>query len=196
MRDGLELTVHMGERDRCSGGLLADVVMDLFERHGVRRSVMLRGAEGFGLRHALHSDRLLSVSEDLPIVAVAVDVPRLIETVLGEVRELVRRGLITLERVALMDAGSALAETKSPVGAARLTVWVARRDRAADGRAAHVAVLDCMHRHGFHSASVLLGLDGTAGGQRRRARLLDRNRHVPLPILAIGERHTIDAAIP
>jgi PII-like signaling protein len=53
-----------------------------------------------------------------------------------------------------------------------------------------------MRRHGFHSASVLLGLDGTMGGQRRRARLLDRNRQVPLPILAIGERHAIGAAVP
>ena len=34
---------------------------------------MLRGAEGFGLKHHLRTDRLLTLSEDLPLVSVAVD---------------------------------------------------------------------------------------------------------------------------
>ena len=36
----------------------------------------MRGVEGFGAKHHLRTDRLLTLSEDLPLVSVAVDTPR------------------------------------------------------------------------------------------------------------------------
>ena len=36
----------------------------------------MRGVAGFGVKHHLHTDRLLTLSEDLPIVSVAVDTRR------------------------------------------------------------------------------------------------------------------------
>ena len=41
-------------------------LLDLFARHGCEASVLLRGAEGFGAKQRLQTDRLLSLSEDLP----------------------------------------------------------------------------------------------------------------------------------
>ena len=64
--DALKLTLHFGERDREDGRLLAGTVMEAFARRGLRGSVLLRGAGGFGLRHHLRTDRLLTLSEDLP----------------------------------------------------------------------------------------------------------------------------------
>ena len=48
----LELSVYFGERDHSGGRLLADVLMELFARRGIDTSMLLRGSEGFGLRHA------------------------------------------------------------------------------------------------------------------------------------------------
>jgi PII-like signaling protein len=45
---------------------------------------------------------------------------------------------------------------------------------------------DLLYRHGFAGASAFLGVDGTAQGQRRRARFLSRNVDVPVMIIAIG----------
>ena len=42
-------------------------------------SILLRGVEGFGARHRLRTDRSLTLSEDLPLVAVAVDTRARIE---------------------------------------------------------------------------------------------------------------------
>lgn len=194
-QDGLKLTVYIGERDRWAGGLLADSLMDAFERRQVRTSVLLRAVEGFGLRHGLQSDRLLTLSEDLPILAVAVDVPARIDAALADVLEFTRHGLITLERVELAVADAATGSMALASGAVKLTVHLARHDRVG-GRPAHVAVVDCMHRHGLDGASVLVGLDGTAAGQRRRARMLDRNRHVPLMILGVGGSEAVAGAAP
>ena len=193
VEQGLRLTVYLGERDRSSGGLLAAGLMDLFERHGVRTSVLLRGIEGFGLRHRVQSDRLLSLSEDLPIVAVAVDRPERIEATLADVERLTHHGLITLERVGLLRPGGDLAALAPAPGASRLTVNVGRGHRVR-GRPAHLAVIECLHGHGLDGASVLVGLDGMDEGRRRRARLLENNRQVPLVIDGVGRSERVLSA--
>ena len=72
-RRRLKLTTYFGERDRAGDRFLADALLDLYARHELRTSVVLRGVEGFGVKHHLHTDRLLTLSEDLPLVSVAVD---------------------------------------------------------------------------------------------------------------------------
>ena len=77
--------------------------------------------------------------------------------------------------------------------AAKLTVYVGRQERVA-GKPAHYAMCDLLHRHGFAGAIVLLGVDGTAHGERYRARFFGRNVNVPLMIIAIGTTAQVSAA--
>ena len=91
------------------GPFVADALLDLYGRHEIAASILLRGTEGFGLKHHLRTDRSLTLSEDLPLVAVAVDTRPRIEAVLGPTLELNRTGLVTLEGARLLadTAGSA-----------------------------------------------------------------------------------------
>jgi PII-like signaling protein len=194
IEDGLRMNVYMGERDRVDGRLLADALMDTFARHRVRTSALLRGIEGFGIKHRVQSERLLSLSEDLPLVALALDTSTRIEALVAEVRAISRHGLITLERARLLDGRVAAPDLALGPDDAKLTVHLGRRQRVADG-AAYLAVVDCLRRHGVAGASVLLGLDGTAGGVRRRGRFFTRNTHVPLMIQSVGEGARIAPAV-
>jgi PII-like signaling protein len=188
------MNIYMGERDRADGRLLADALIDVFARERVGTSVLLRGVEGFGVKHRLQSERLLSLSEDLPLVAVALDTRPRIEALLTQVRALSPYGVITLERARLLS-GRVL-ETDLPPGqdAAKLTVHLARRRRV-EGGPAYVAVVECLRRHGVAGASVLLGVDGTAVGVRRRARFFAGNAEVPLMVQSVGERARIATAL-
>ena len=60
--------------------------------------MLLRGIEGFGAKHRLKTQRLLTLSEDLPIVSVAVDTRQRIDQLLPQVTAVMGDGLITLER--------------------------------------------------------------------------------------------------
>src|SRR5947199_4036805 len=97
-QDCLKLTVYFGERDRANGRFLADALIDLFARHELQTSVLLRGTEGFGDKQRLQTQRLLTLSEDLPLVAVAVDARERVQAVLPEVQSISGDGLVTLER--------------------------------------------------------------------------------------------------
>ena len=49
--DALKLTSYFGERQRtASNGFAADALLDLYGRHEVATSILLRGAEGFGAK--------------------------------------------------------------------------------------------------------------------------------------------------
>ena len=149
--------------------------------------MLLRGTEGFGAKHRLQSQRLLTLSEDLPLVSVAVDARERIEPALEKVRSLHGGGgLVTLERARLLTAPFG---DPQPGGQAKLTVYCGRGERFMD-------VVAALQRHGVSGATVLLGVDGTAHGERRRARFAGRNAGVPLMIISVGEGETISGALP
>jgi PII-like signaling protein len=173
----LKLTTYFTERLRSGDRFLADALLDLYGESEVATSIVLRGIASFGPRHVLRTDQSLSASEDSPIAIAAVDRADKLAPLADRVAAMMTRGLVTLERARL--AGDA------PADNVKLTIYVGRQDRAS-GRPAHHAVCDLLHRHGFAGASVFLGVDGTKGGQRRRARFFSRNLDVPVMIIAIG----------
>jgi PII-like signaling protein len=194
--DGIKLTAYFGERDRANGAFLADALVALYARHELQASLVLRGIEGFGARHRLQTDRLLTLSEDLPIVAVAVDARERIEAVLPEVRRMARHGVITLEGARVLTGRvDAVRLPEDLQEATKLTVYVGRQERVAGGPA-HEAVVALLHRHGVAGATALLGVDGTAHGVRRRAAFFGRNAEVPVMIISVGEGARVAAALP
>jgi PII-like signaling protein len=123
--DALKLTTYFGERDRVGDRFLADALADLYARHELRTSVVLRGVAGFGVKHHLRTDRLLTLSEDLPIVSVAVDERTRIEALLDDVVAVSGDGLITLERARMADAAVVATAGEQ----AKLTVHLGRGER-------------------------------------------------------------------
>jgi PII-like signaling protein len=194
--DCLKLTAYFSERERAAGGLLADALLDVYERHRVETSILLRGIEGYGLRHHLRSDRLLSLSEDLPIVSVAIDTRPRIEALLDEVAQIRRRGLLTLERARMLSDGiEPLSLPEELDEATKLTVYLGRRDRA-EGKPAFVALCDLLRRRGVAGATALLGVDGTLRGRRERGRFFSGNSDVPMMVIAVGSGARISAVLP
>jgi PII-like signaling protein len=194
--DCLKLTTYFGERHRTDDQFVADALLDLYGREGIEVSIMLRGAEGFGLKHHLRTDRLLTLSEDLPLVSVAVDTRRRIENVLEEVVSIKHHGLITLERARMLTGEvGAIALPEDLHEATKLTVYVGRQEQIA-GAPAFIAVCDLLHRRGIAGATALLGVDGTAHGVRERAQFFGRNAEVPMMIIAVGAGEQIARVLP
>lgn len=96
---GLLVRIYLGERDRWHGRPLYQAIVERLRERGLAGATVLRGIEGFGARQHLHSTRILSLSEDLPILVEAVDTEERIRGVLPELDEMMGDGLITLEQV-------------------------------------------------------------------------------------------------
>lgn len=189
--DALKLTAYFGERDRTGGRLLGDVLLDRFAAHGVQAGVLLRAVAGFGAHHRLHTDRLLSLSEDSPVVAEATGRTPRIEALLADVLALRDRGLVTLERARLLNGASPALTPGTPV---KLTVLIGRKARVG-GAPAFVTLCRALHEARADGACVLLGVDGVRDGTRHRAAFFGRNADVPLAVTAIGDGGRIGAAL-
>ena len=184
--DCLKLTTYFGERDRTADGLLSDELMNIYGSHQLQASILLRGAEGFGRLQHLHTDRLLSLSEDLPVVSIAIDERHRIESMLDAVMQIKRRGLVTLERARLLSGEIGPVQLPEQLDeATKLTVYVGRQERVYR-TPAYMAICDLLYRRGIDGASVLLGVDGTRRGRRFRATFFGRNADVPMMIIAVG----------
>ena len=196
IEEGLKLTSYFGERQRVGEAFLADALADLYERHEIAASVVVRGVEGFGLKHHLRTDHSLTLSEDLPLVSAAVDRPPRIEALLEETRLLDGPGLVSLERVRLLTGEVGREGLPGELrGGAKLTIYLGRREKVFRVPA-FVAVCDLLHRRGVAGATAFLGVDGTAHGRRERARFFGRNADVPMMVIAVGTGEQIDGVLP
>ena len=200
--DAVKLTSYFGERRRVAGdGFAADALLDLYGRHEVATSILLRGAEGFGARRHSRTDMSLTLSEDLPLIAVAVDSRSRIEPLVTETAELTGTGLVTLERARLLrdDIGAgdidAVTRREGAHEETKLTIYLGRQERVYRVPA-FVAVCDLLYRRGIAGATALLGVDGTSRGTRQRARFFGRNAEVPMMVIAVGSGERIRRVVP
>lgn len=93
----LRLTVFMGESDQWHHRPLYTEIVHRAHRAGLAGASVFRGIEGFGASSLIHTSRLLSLSEDLPVAVVIVDDEPRVRAFLPQLDELVGEGLVTLE---------------------------------------------------------------------------------------------------
>lgn len=194
--DCLKLTAYLAERRRTGGSFVSDVLLGLYAQRGIACGVLLRGIGGFGTGHYLRTDESLTLSEDPPVMIVAVDTRTKIEALLGEVLAVKQRGLVTLERARLLheDIGPPQLP-EDPRDAVKLTIYVGRKQRI-NGSPAYIALCALMHRRGLAGATVLLGVDGVTHGERQRANFFGRNADVPMMIVVVGSGERISRVLP
>ena len=95
------LRIFIGEGDKFQHVPLYEALVELFRKQGCAGATVLRGVAGFGAHGKYHSDRLLRLSSDLPIVVELVDSQERVDAVLPKVEELIDGGMITMEKVSV-----------------------------------------------------------------------------------------------
>ena len=93
------LTVFVGESDTVGHKPLYTEIVHRAHAAGLMGASVFRGIEGFGATQQIHTTRLLSLSEDLPVSVVMVDTAERIQAFLPELEGLAPARLITVEDV-------------------------------------------------------------------------------------------------
>ncbi|MFH9550235.1 DUF190 domain-containing protein [Streptomyces sp. NPDC017435] len=93
----LRLTVFVGENDTWRRKPLYSEIVHRAHAAGLAGASVFRGIEGFGASSLIHTSRLLSLSEDLPVAVVVVDTEERVRAFLPELDELVTEGMVILD---------------------------------------------------------------------------------------------------
>ncbi|MBI4397370.1 MAG: DUF190 domain-containing protein [Elusimicrobia bacterium] len=96
--DGKLLRIFIGEQDKWHGQPLHEAIVLLAKEEGMAGATAIKGFMGFGAKSHMHTAKILRLSEDLPIVIELVDSEEKIMRFLPHLDEMVKEGLITLEK--------------------------------------------------------------------------------------------------
>ncbi|MEU6139777.1 DUF190 domain-containing protein [Streptomyces sp. NPDC047081] len=95
--NALRVTVFIGENDTWHHKPLYSEIVHRAHAAGLAGASVFRGIEGFGASSLIHTTRLLSLSEDLPVAIVIVDTEERVRAFLPQLDELVGEGLVILD---------------------------------------------------------------------------------------------------
>jgi PII-like signaling protein len=96
---GQLLRIYITEGDKFDGVPLHEWIVREAHEHGMAGATVLRGLEGYGVRHLVHTAKILRLSADLPLVIEIVETAENIERFLTLIDRAVGEGLATIENV-------------------------------------------------------------------------------------------------
>jgi PII-like signaling protein len=92
------MRIFIGESDKYHGRPLYEVLLELFRQRDFPGTTVLRGIAGFGAHARIHTERILRLSLDLPIIIEVVAPEPMVQDVLPELDRMIDGGLVTMER--------------------------------------------------------------------------------------------------
>ena len=95
----LRLTVFIGETDVWHHRPLYHEIVRRAHEAGLAGASVMRGIEGYGASSRIHTTRILSLSDDLPVAVVVVDAEEKIRAFLPQLDELITEGLVIIDPV-------------------------------------------------------------------------------------------------
>jgi PII-like signaling protein len=102
------MRIFIGEGDRYEHQPLYEALVELLRKEGFAGATVLRGLCGFGANRVFHSQRLLDLSADLPLIVEVVDTEAKINAIMPRIDAMMGGGMITLEKATVIRYTAAL----------------------------------------------------------------------------------------
>jgi PII-like signaling protein len=93
------IRIFIGESEKWQHQPLGTALLERLRREGFAGATMLHGVAGFGAGRVMHTTSLLELSADLPLIIEVVDTEEHMQKLTPILDEMVKKGLVTMERV-------------------------------------------------------------------------------------------------
>ena len=100
------MRIFIGENDRAGHRPAYEALVELFRKEGCAGATVLRGVAGFGARSVYHTDKLLDLSADMPVVIEVVEDQSKLDSILPKIEEIMTGGMITMEKATVIRYSS------------------------------------------------------------------------------------------
>ncbi len=105
-RDAILLRIFFGEDDRYEHRPLHEAIVLKAREMQLGGATVLRGHIGFGHSSHIHTSQALRLSRDLPIIVEIVDAQSKIDAFLPVLDSMMSSGLVTIEKVQVLQYGT------------------------------------------------------------------------------------------
>src|ERR1700685_1729321 len=168
-----KVTVYVGQDQQYHGESVYAAILDFLFYRKVAGATVTRGIAGFGADHRMQTDRILALTENLPMKVEFVETPEKVEELLPKLQEMVGAGLIEIQDTTIVKAESSgqTARLVSPTslqqaGTAKLMrIFVGENDKW-NGKPLHQALMESMRANDIAGVTVYQWLLGYGANRR------------------------------
>ena len=97
--ENLLMRIFIAEGDRYEHRPLYEALVEMLQKEGFAGATVLRGVCGFGAHSVYHSQKLLDLSADLPMIIDAIESEEKVNAVMPRIDAMMSGGMITMEKV-------------------------------------------------------------------------------------------------
>ncbi|MEV6900363.1 DUF190 domain-containing protein [Amycolatopsis sp. NPDC051372] len=101
----LRMTILIGEDDVWHHAPLHREILERARKAGLAGATVMRGCEGYGLHGMIHTTRVLSMADHMPILVLFIDRADKIRAFLPQLQEVISNGTVVLDEVDVMTMG-------------------------------------------------------------------------------------------
>lgn len=97
--EGILLRVYINETDKYKGKSLSQAIVEFLREKGIAGATVIHGVTGYGAHSAIHTSKVLRLSEDLPVIIQTVDTSEKLDKIIPELEGMIKEGLIITQKV-------------------------------------------------------------------------------------------------
>ncbi len=200
-----KLTIYVDESDRYGRKPVYEVLIDIFYRKKIAGVSVFRGVAGYGSDGVYHTQKMLTLSEKMPIKVEAVDSEEMINRVLPDVYQVVEKGLIEVSDTNVIKCcrGKEEEEEKEESkrmklqGKAKMLRVIVREDLKWEGEPLYEAIVKRFIMMDVAGATVYKAVAGYGPHRRfRKMKFLTRKGELPVLITVIDTEEKIKEILP
>ena len=194
-----KVSIYVGQDHQYHGESVYAAILEFLFYHKVSGASVTRGIAGFGADHHMHTDRILVLTENLPMKVEFIETPEKVEELLPKLHEMVGTGLIEVQDTTIVKPSesskqAARHESTPPLkrqGKAKLMrIFIGENDKW-NGKPLHKALIECMRTNDIAGVTVYQGILGYGANRRIHkdsALHLSHDRPVMLSVVDTEER--------
>ena len=96
------MRIFIGESDRYEHKPLYEALVEMLRSEGIAGATVLRGISGFGVHSVYHTQKLLDLSANLPLIIEVIDSQENLYAVMPQINKMMKGGMITLEKATVI----------------------------------------------------------------------------------------------
>src|SRR6202161_1080920 len=194
-----KVSIYVGQEHQYHGESVYAAILEFLFYHKVSGASVTRGIAGFVADHHMHTDRILVLTENLPIKVEFIETPEKVAELLPKLHEMVGTGLIEIQDTTIVkpletSKQAALQENTPPLkqaGTAKLMrIFVGENDKW-NGKPLHRALIESMRANDIAGVTVYQGILGYGANRRIHkdsALHLSHDRPMMLSVVDTEER--------
>lgn len=199
-----KLVVYVSEHDQWQGRPLFEAIVQFLHGHGCAGATVTKAIAGYGAHGQYHTEKLLRLTENLPMRIEMVESERKVNALLPFLYEMVSEGLIEVQDTEVIKYmhKHATGEKPSPEhvkleGRAKmLRIYVGEDDRW-EGEPLYEAIVKKLRMIDVAGATVYKGVMGYGANQRvHKSGFLHLSHDMPIMITVVDEEEKIQSIIP